>query len=166
MPSSLFRYSSASKTKIIFQILDMMRFWNNRFKHLDEAWDIFWIKPLGSTFKGSNLAPYTRHTCMPSIRNWVLRKRGLGGDNSCLKFLFNFWKMKFQAKNSFLEYIFLRFGDLKNELQILKKSHLYRSTYRVKFGLKGVLNLWNVDIFDTTISFYWNDVARHLLTRL
>ena len=50
-------------------------------------------------------------------------------------------KFKFQAKNSFLEYIFLRFGDLKNELHFLKKSHLYRSTYRVKFGLKGVFNL-------------------------
>ena len=31
---------------------------------------------------------------VPSIRDWVLRKRGLDGDNSCLKFLFNFRKIK------------------------------------------------------------------------
>ena len=29
-----------------------------------------------------------------------------------------------QAQDSFLEYIFLRFGDLKNELHLLKKRHL------------------------------------------
>jgi hypothetical protein len=27
----------------------------------------------------------------PSIRDWVLHKRGLDGDNSCLKLLFNFF---------------------------------------------------------------------------
>ena len=31
---------------------------------------------------------------MPSIRDWVLRKRSLDGDNSCLKFLFNLRKRK------------------------------------------------------------------------
>ena len=31
---------------------------------------------------------------IPSIRDWILRKRGLYGDNSCLKFLFNFRKIK------------------------------------------------------------------------
>ena len=30
----------------------------------------------------------------PSIRDWVLHKRGLDGNNSCLKFLFNFRKRK------------------------------------------------------------------------
>ena len=30
----------------------------------------------------------------PSIRDWELRKRGLDGDNSCLKFLLNFRKRK------------------------------------------------------------------------
>ena len=37
---------------------------------------------------------------------------------------------------------------------------------KVKFGLKGVLELWDVDIFDTTIGFYWSDVECHLLTNL
>ena len=32
---------------------------------------------------------------------------------------------KFQVQDSFLEYFFSRFGDLKNESHFLKKSHLY-----------------------------------------
>ena len=36
---------------------------------------------------------------------------------------------------------------------------------QVKFGLKRVLELWHVDIFDTTISFYWNYVACHLFVK-
>ena len=36
----------------------------------------------------------------------------------------------------------------------------------VKFGLKGFLELWDVDIFDITASFYWTNDARHLWSNL
>ena len=39
---------------------------------------------------------------IPSIRDWVLRKRGLDGDNSCLKFMIFF--SKYQKKNLTLFY--------------------------------------------------------------
>ena len=38
----------------------------------------------------------------PSIRDWVLCKRGLDGDNSCLKFLSNFRKRKLYILNFIL----------------------------------------------------------------
>ena len=40
-----------------------------------------------------------------------------------------------------------------------------RNVY-VKFGLKGVLELWDVDIFNITASFYWTNDVCHLWSYL
>ena len=56
LPSSLFRYSKEQKTKRIFQLLWLLfeiiqpiQFFHIE-KHLDGAWDTFWLKSLNGTF--------------------------------------------------------------------------------------------------------------------
>ena len=62
-------------------------------------------------------------------------------------------KFKFQAQDSFLEYFFLRFGDLKNESRFLKKA-TFRRKGKSEFFNK-IFDCWSVCTRGTRAGFAW-----------
>ena len=92
----------------------------------------------------------------PSIKDWVLRKRGLDVDNWCLKFLYNFRKRKiyifklhfiqfFSADAKIFKKKIIIFFDPQNIKNSPKKLLIIPLDHQ--FSVQQVFSLWNWDRF-------------------
>ena len=77
------------------------------------------------------------------------------------------WGLEISKVASFCKNKFTisRYGVLWNGLFFFNLTLTDRNK-QAKFGLNGVLELWDVEIFDTTTSFYWINDACHLWSNL
>ena len=86
-------------------------------RHFGHLLMVSFFRKWDSFFKSPNLPKKNIPKSYPELEISISRQ---------LHFTVIGGKFKFQAQDSFLEYFFLRFGDLKNESHFLKKSHLYK----------------------------------------